>query len=127
MRKEFVHLYDECKKEKRGDKTMIRSNRVSHQDLNYVYKGSCYQGLPLELKEYYYYYNDGKTGHVIMAIPSSLLHNAEETQNYYQYEYPFPVRYVLAHGYQLLNGFLVCEGEYDRNKGVLIPKQWFEV
>lgn len=106
---------------------MLRSRRESHKNLKNVYRGEEYPELPLELKPYYYYYNDGKTGHVIMAIPSNLIHNAVETGDYYRFERPFPVRFVLAHGYETINGFLVCEAEYTNYNGLIIPKEWYEV
>lgn len=85
-----------------------------------------YAGLPEELEEFNYYYNDG-TGHVIMAIPSCLLERAEQNGDLDMFECPFPVKYVLKNGYRIYKDHVVCDGEYDRIYGLRIDEKWTEV
>ena len=51
--------------------------RRSHEGLRGIIKDH-YLNLPKELEEFNYYYCDGDTGHVIMAIPECLLEEAEK-------------------------------------------------
>ena len=74
--------------------------RRSHEGLRGVTKDN-YIGLPKELKEFNYYYNDGETGHVIMAVPECLLKEAEQNGDLDMFECPFPVKYVLIKGYRM--------------------------
>lgn len=99
--------------------------RKSHKGLRGIRKEN-YPELPEELKEFNYYYNDGVTGHVIMAIPDKLLSEAEEDGDLDMYECPFPVKYVLEKGYRIYKGHIVCEGEYDMTFGLQINKKYFE-
>jgi len=100
--------------------------RRSHTGLSGVTK-DAYAGLPKELTEFNYYYNDGETGHVIMAIPECLLSEAEEDGDLDLYECPFPVQYVLAQGYRIYKNHVVCYGDYDMDCGLLIDDKWYEV
>ena len=100
--------------------------RRSHEGLRGITKDN-YVGLPEELKEFNYYYNDGDTGHVIMAIPECLLEKAEQNGDFDMFECPFPVKYVLQNGYRIYKNHVICEGKYDENFGLDIDSQWFEV
>ena len=100
--------------------------RRSHEGLIGISKDN-YAGLPDELKEFNYYYNDGETGHVIMAIPESLLGEAEEDGDLDMFECPFPVRYILEKGYEIYKDHVVCEAEYDSVFGLDIEEKWFEI
>lgn len=100
--------------------------RRSHEGLIGISKDN-YAGLPDELKEFNYYYNDGETGHVIMAIPESLLDEAEEDGDLDMFECPFPVRYILEKGYEIYKDHVVCEAEYDSVFGLDIEEKWFEI
>ena len=100
--------------------------RRSHEGLIGITKDN-YAGLPEELKEFNYYYNDGDTGHVIMAIPECLLEKAEQNGDLDMFECPFPVKYVLQNGYRIYKNHVICEGKYDENFGLDIDSQWFEV
>lgn len=100
--------------------------RRSHEGLRGIAKDD-YIGLPEELKEFNYYYNDGETGHVIMAIPECLLRKAEQNGDLDMFECPFPVKYVLQNGYRIYKNHVICECEYDENFGLDIDSQWFEV
>lgn len=86
-----------------------------------------YDNLPEELKEFNYYYSDGETGHVIMAIPECLMGKAEESGDLDMFECPFPVKYVLAKGYKIYKNHIVCDGEYDSIFGLEINEKWYEV
>lgn len=100
--------------------------RKSHEGLSGITKDS-YTGLPKELEEFNYYYNDGETGHVIMAIPTCLLKEAEENGDLDMYECPFPVKYVLENGYKIYKEHVICDGEYDPMFGLDIDEKWFEI
>ena len=100
--------------------------RKSHQGLVGIKKDN-YSGLPEELKEYNYYYPDGETGHVIMAIPSCLLEEAEKDGDLEMFECPFPVKYVLSNGYRIYRGHVICDGKYDKIFGLEIEDKWFEI
>ena len=100
--------------------------RRSHEGLREITKDN-YVGLPEELKDFNYYYNDGETGHVIMAIPECLLNEADENGDLDMFECPFPVKYVLQKGYRIYKNHIICEGKYDEIFGLDIDSQWFEV
>ena len=100
--------------------------RRSHEGLRGITKDN-YVGLPEELKDFNYYYNDGETGHVIMAIPECLLNEADENGDLDMFECPFPVKYVLQKGYRIYKNHIICEGKYDEIFGLGIDSQWFEV
>lgn len=100
--------------------------RRSHVGLRGIKKDS-YVGLPEELKEFNYYYRDGETGHVIMAIPECLLKEAEQDGDLDMFECPFPVKYVLKNGYRMYKNHVICEGEYDAKFGLIIDEKWYEV
>ncbi len=84
-----------------------------------------YPGLPEELKEFSYYYKDG-TGHVIMAIPESVLQEAEEDGDLDMYECPVPVKYVLNRGYRIYKAHVICDATYDMDMGLLIDEKYYE-
>lgn len=86
-----------------------------------------YPGLPDELKPFYHYIKDGETGHVVMAIPESLLEDAEKDGNLDDFECPFPCKYVLHVGFRMVQGHVVCKGDYDPNLGLMLDERWYEV
>lgn len=100
--------------------------RRSHVGLRGVTKDN-YVGLPEELKDFNYYYNDGETGHIIMAIPECLLEEAEQNGDLDMFECPFPVKYVLQNGYRIYKNHVICEGKYDDIFGLEIDQKWYEV
>lgn len=100
--------------------------RRSHVGLSGIRKDD-YKGLPEELKEFNYYYCDGSTGHVIMAIPESALAEAEKDGDLDMYECPFPVKYVLAKGYRIYKNHVICDGHYDERFGLMIDDIFFEI
>ena len=100
--------------------------RRSHEGLRGITKDN-YVGLPEELKEFNYYYNDGETGHVIMAIPECLLDEAKENGDLDMFECPFPVKYVLQNGYKIYKNHIICEGKYDEIFGLEINQVWYEI
>lgn len=100
--------------------------RKSHEGINGVTKDN-YVGLPKELNEFNYFYNDGETGHVIMAIPECLLEEAEQNGDLDMFECPFPVRYVLEKGYRMYKEHVICEGDYDMDFGLEIEEKYYEV
>lgn len=99
--------------------------RRSHEGLTGILKDS-YVGLPTELTEFNYYYNDDYTGHVIMAIPECLLAEAEEDGDLDMFECPFPIKYVLSKGYRMYKNHVICEGIYDDIFGLMIDDEWYE-
>lgn len=100
--------------------------RRSHEGLRGITKDN-YIGLPRELDEFSYYYNDGETGHVIMAIPRCLLKEAEENGDLDMFECPFPVKYVLENGYDMYKNHVICDGKYDSIFGLEIDEKWYKV
>lgn len=100
--------------------------RRSHEGLSGIIKDD-YVGLPKELKEFNYYYKDGETGHVIMAIPECLLEKADKDGDLDMFECPFPVKYVLENGYKIYKNHVVCDGNYDSVFGLKIENKWFEL
>lgn len=100
--------------------------RRSHEGLRGIIKDH-YLNLPKELEEFNYYYCDGDTGHVIMAIPECLLEEAEENTDLDMFECPFPVKYVLENGYRIYKDHVICEGKYDMIFGLMIDKKWYEI
>lgn len=99
--------------------------RRSHEGLTGIFKDN-YKGLPDELKPFNYYYRDGGTGHVIMAIPTCLLQEAENNGDLDMYECPFPVKYVLEKGYIIHKNHIVCDGKYGIF-GLEIPEKYYEI
>ena len=87
--------------------------RRSHEGLD---KGrirkDSYKGLPAELQEFNYYYADGETGHVIMAIPRCLMDEAEKDGVLDMFECPIPCRYVLERGYLLYKKHVIVDAPY---------------
>ena len=100
--------------------------RKSHEGLSGISKDD-YLNLPTELQEFNYYYSDGETGHAIMAIPESMLNEAEEDGDLDMYECPFPVKYVLERGYRIYRNHVICDGNYDSIFGLDIEKKYFEI
>ena len=100
--------------------------RRSHEGINGVEKDN-YSGLPTELNEFNYYYRDGETGHVIMAIPECLLDEAEKNGDLDMYECPFPVKYILKKGYRIHKNHVICDAKYDMNVGLIIEEKYFEL
>lgn len=86
-----------------------------------------YDGLPKELEEFNYYYNDNETGHVIMAIPECVIEEAEKYGDLDMFECPFPVKYVLAKGYRIYKNHVICDGKYDDTFGLIIDDEYIEV
>lgn len=62
-----------------------------------------------------------------MAIPKCLLKEAEENGDLDMFECPFPVKYVLKKGYEMVDNHVVCDGEYDMMFGIQIDEKWFEI
>ena len=99
--------------------------RRSHEGLSGIFKDN-YKELPDNLKPFNYYYNDGETGHVIMAIPTCLLSKEEEDGDLDMFECPFPVKYVLEKGYIIHKNHIICNGEYTEF-GLEIDDSYYEV
>ena len=104
-------------------KSMVVPLRKSQTGIQGIRKKE-YPGLSDELERFHYYYPD--CGHVIMAIPETLFPEAEKSGEFYEYEVPFPVRYVLEKGYRKHNGFLICDGEYSNEIGLMVPEKYTE-
>ena len=80
--------------------------------------------LPEELRRFNYFYPD--SGHVVMAIPESLLPLAIKSGNLDDYECPIPCRYILAKGYRFHDGYVVCDAPYSMDFGVDIDEYWYD-
>lgn len=100
--------------------------RKSHEGLSGVTKDD-YRDLPEELAEFNYYYDDGETGHVIMAIPECLLEEAEAKGDLDMFECPIPVKYVLEKGYRMYKDHVICDCEYDEDFGLEIDELYYEL
>lgn len=101
--------------------------RRSHEGLNLgIIKKDYYRGLPEELKEFNYYYSDGDTGHVVMAIPKCLLEQAEKNGDLDMFECPIPCKYVLEHGYKVYKGHVVVDVPYGMF-GAEVDNRYFEL
>lgn len=100
--------------------------RRSHNGISGVKKDN-YIGLPEELNEFNYYYKDGETGHVIMAVPECLLNEAEEDGDLDLYECPIPVKYVMERGYRIYKNHVICDAKYDVTFGLMIEEKYFEI
>jgi hypothetical protein len=100
--------------------------RRSHIGLSGVSKDN-YPGLPAELKEFSYYYNDRETGHVLMAIPECLLKDAEQKGDLDMFECPVPVKYVLQNGYRLYRDHIICDVKYDKEFGLVVGEEYYEI
>lgn len=90
----------------------------------YVVKDK-YNGLPEELVPYNYYFDDGETSHVIMAIPKSLLDEIKGDMD--EYECPIPVKYVLEHGYIMKENHVIVEALYNLDTGLSIDESYYEM
>lgn len=99
--------------------------RRSHEGLTGIEKDN-YPGLPDELKPFNYYYHD-ENGHVIMAIPESLLEKAMQVGDLDMFECPFPCKYVLQKGYRMVDDHVICEGDYSWEFGLMVDEEWYEV
>lgn len=101
--------------------------RKSHKGINpRMIKKDTYKELPAELDEFNYYYNDGDTGHVIMAIPKSLLAEADENGDLDMFECPVPCRYVIEHGYKLYKSHVIVDVPYGIF-GVDVDERYYEI
>ena len=103
--------------------TTMPQLRPSHRGITGVKKDNY--PLPEELRKFNYIYNDG-TGHVVMAVPESLLPQAIESGNFDDFECPIPCRYILAKGYRILDGYVICNVPYNNMLGVNIDKSWYD-
>lgn len=96
--------------------------RSSQRELSGIIKKDDYP-LPEELRKFNYYYMD--SGHVVMAIPESLLPQAIKSGNLDDFECPVPCRFVLAKGYRFLDGYVICDVPYSKEFGVDIDESWY--
>lgn len=98
--------------------------RESLKDIAFMVKKDNYDGLPKELEEYNYYISD--CGHSIMCIPKCLYNEAQESGYLFDYEVPFPCRYVLEKGYEIVDGHVICDAPYDSDIGLVIEGDYEE-
>ena len=84
--------------------------RRSHEGLSGIKKDNY--PLPEELKEFNYYYPD-ENGHVVMAIPESLLNEAIKNGDLDMFECPVPCKYVLEQGYRMFQDHVVVDCNFD--------------
>lgn len=84
-----------------------------------------YPGLPEELREFNYRLMD--SGRCLMIVPMCLLAEAKKNgSELYLYEVAIPVKYVLEKGYQISDGYILCDVPYDKRMGVDIPESYYE-
>ena len=81
------------------------------------YKHAIYKNLPEELWPYSYWVGD--SGYTIFAIPESLLDDAVASGHPDYYEVPVSSTYVAKKGYQLQDGFVICDVPYDNRLGIV--------
>lgn len=100
--------------------------RKSLEDLNpaMIRKVNNYPDLPDELVEYCYYLSD--CGYSIMAIPECLLSEHIKSTDLWEYEVPMPVKYVLATGYRMFEGYVIVKAKYDNIFGLVIDGDYDE-
>ena len=79
--------------------------------------------LPEELRRFNYFYPD--SGHVVMAIPKSLLPQAIKSGNFDDFECPIPCRYILTMGYCFHSGYVVCDVPYSKEDGLVLNDCWY--
>lgn len=103
--------------------TSMPQLRPSHRGIIGVKKDNY--PLPEELRDFNYFYSNG-TGHVVMAIPESLLPQAIKSGNFDGYECPIPCRYILAKGYRFHEVYVVCDVPYDKVFGVNVDEFWYD-
>lgn len=99
--------------------------RKSHEGIKGVVKDN-YPDLPEELQPFNYYYMDGETGHVIMAVPECLLAEAQG-KDLDLYEVPVPVLYLLEKGYRVHEDHIICDAPYDPVFGLDVDSKWVEL
>lgn len=110
-------------KGKNSTVTGVPQLRPSHRGLTGIQKDDY--PLPEDLREFNYYYNDDN-GHVVMAIPESLLPQAIKSGNLDNFEAPIPCRYILAKGYRFFDGHVICDAPYNKRFGVDIHESWYD-
>lgn len=120
----LVALKDDCPvgKVQNGVPESMSQLRPSHDGISGIRKDNY--PLPEELRKFNYYY-DGE-GHMVMAIPESLLPRAIKSGDFDGYECPIPCRYVLAKGYRFHEGYVVCNVPYSMELGVDIDESWYD-
>lgn len=102
---------------------MRESITIGRERVNKV----VYNGLE-KLKDYTYYFDDGETGFVVMAIPRTLLKEAKENnKSLIKYECPIPCKYVLTKGYEILDDHVIVDAEYDYQLGLMVPEEYYEI
>ena len=62
-----------------------------------------------------------------MAIPESVLEEAEEDGDLDMFECPVPVKYVLEKGYRIYKNHIICECIYHDIFGLMIEKKYYEL
>jgi len=104
-----------------GEKSTVRKSLASIAP--YVSKRLCkVLSIPKELEPYHYYVSDA--GHCITCIPQILLDEAKRTKNFDGYEVPVPAKYVLEHGYSIMEGYVVVDVPYDATFGVVVDEEY---
>lgn len=121
----------------KGEKGFIRKSLhyISHMVRDYKYPGV----LPKELEPFHVYITD--CGHCIMGIPNVLRENTMNflkkldkpvlwdqlsTDDVYDYEVPVPVKYVLTHGFKVMDGYVWLDVPYDETFGADVDEEYEE-
>ena len=65
-------------------------------------------------------------GYGILCIPRSLKDRAVSSGNLSGYEAPVPVKYVLTHGYERFDDYLIVDVLYDPEFGVTVDDEYTE-
>ena len=74
------------------------------------------------LEDFYEWIPD--CGHSIYAIPTVLLAEAMESENMSGYICPFPLDYVKEKGFIRYKGYIICDGKYDDEYGLIIDERY---
>lgn len=127
MKQFSIMEYVARENKKPNDSKGIQTNyRASMKGLNKASINQVeYTGL-LELKDYTYYFDDGETGFVVMAVPRVLLDQANG-KDLMNYECPVPCKYVIEKGFELHDGYVIVDAKYSNDYGLEVDDRYYEI
>ena len=97
--------------------------RKSLKDIKHMVKDVPYPYImPDKLLPYHYYLLDA--GHSIMCVLKCHLKEAQKDMDLY--EVPVPVKYVLQKGFEIKNGYIIVDANYDSTLGLMVDEKYYE-